>query len=166
MSLRKEHCLLFCYLAHRLLSGSLSRIGIKGCNEWAPELWYLYYHVFLGVLRNDSAFYPSYDVLYSYNDKLQRLCHRDEFAIQKLLCGTRSSAFHSFFNPILAIRSAGMQYTGSRSTRPGYPSRDSPEKAVTFARTRSGSIPATPNWVWKTSTMSPGLSAIPPPSGS
>ena len=46
---------------------------------------------------------------------------------------------------------AGMQYTGSMSTRPGKPSSESP---------------ASPNSVWNTSATFPGLSAMPPASGS
>jgi hypothetical protein len=36
------------------------------------------------------------------------------------------SAVHDFFNPFASITLAGMQYTGSRSTSPGYPKSESP----------------------------------------
>lgn len=41
----------------------------------------------------------------------------------------RGSAFHPFLSPLASMILAGMQYTGSKSTRPGYPKRDRPIEA-------------------------------------
>jgi hypothetical protein len=38
----------------------------------------------------------------------------------------RGSAFHPFRSPLASMILAGIQYTGSKSTRPGYPKRDRP----------------------------------------
>ena len=68
-----------------------------------------------------------------------------------------------------SIKVAGIQYIGSISTRPGYPSNDNPASHPKHLPSNDNvdmNVPATPNRVWKTSGWSPGLSAIPPPSGS
>ena len=84
----------------------------------------------------------------------------------------RGRAFHPFLRPLASMMLAGMQYTGSKSTNPGYPRSERPnqdEEHIELKRPprkSKRSLPATPNCVWNTSAISPGRSAIPPNSGS
>ena len=82
------------------------------------------------------------------------------------------SAFHPFLNPSFSITFAGIQYTGSKSSSPGYPSNDNPinqrqKKSDVQVVSRCISSweedsPATPKCVWKTSAAFSGRSAMPP----
>lgn len=48
------------------------------------------------------------------------------FKFAQLLGFLLGRASHSFRSPLASMRLAGMQYTGSRSSNPGYPSNDRP----------------------------------------
>jgi len=64
---------MFCY---RLLLVLYRGFGLQNSGIFIIMFFWVF------SLGSDSALYPSYDVLYSYNDKSQRLSHRDEFAIR------------------------------------------------------------------------------------